>query len=293
MLNQFIRGLPTLTPTPPLARVRVVDTDVDGGAAAADGGKKVVKKSRKGGLAALRARRRAGEAVGDDAPNDDDAAAPPGGINFVPMDGDDGEEEGEGRKIGAKKAAKLAQKEAKRQEREAAEREREDTKHRRELRYEEAQQARDAEEEQERLAEERKQAEDNERKRKEEEEYQAMKEMFSVDETGVTMDEDSQESQSKLEEFISFVKDTKVVMLEELAARFKLKTSDAIARLRSLQESQRLTGVMDDRGKFIYISDEEMKAVVKFMRQRGRVSISELADNSPNLISLKGVATES
>lgn len=44
-------------------------------------------------------------------------------------------------------------------------------------------------------------------------------------------------------------------------------------------------GVIDDRGKFIYITPEELAAVATFIRQRGRVSIAELAQASNSLIS--------
>jgi len=44
---------------------------------------------------------------------------------------------------------------------------------------------------------------------------------------------------------------------------------------------------MDDRGKFIYISEEELKNVAKFIKQRGRVSISDLVENSSSLITLQ------
>lgn len=37
-------------------------------------------------------------------------------------------------------------------------------------------------------------------------------------------------------------KDKKVVMLEDLACQFSLKTQDAIDRLQSLQESEQITG---------------------------------------------------
>lgn len=47
-----------------------------------------------------------------------------------------------------------------------------------------------------------------------------------------------------------------------------------------------LAGVIDDRGKFIYIPMEELQAVAKFIRQRGRVSLAELVENSNSLISL-------
>lgn len=43
---------------------------------------------------------------------------------------------------------------------------------------------------------------------------------------------------------------------------------------------------MDDRGKFIYISEEELGKFAKFIKQRGRVSIADLVENSSSLITL-------
>lgn len=45
-------------------------------------------------------------------------------------------------------------------------------------------------------------------------------------------------------------------------------------------------GVIDDRGKFISITPAELDSVAQFIRQRGRVSISELAQASNSLINL-------
>jgi hypothetical protein len=42
--------------------------------------------------------------------------------------------------------------------------------------------------------------------------------------------------------------------------------------------------VMDDRGKFIYISPEEMGQVADFINKRGRVAISDLAKKSNEFI---------
>ncbi|KAJ8763618.1 hypothetical protein K2173_003090 [Erythroxylum novogranatense] len=49
----------------------------------------------------------------------------------------------------------------------------------------------------------------------------------------------------------------------------------------------RLSGVMDDRGKYIYISLEEMKAVADYIKRLGRVSISHLASKSNQFIDLE------
>lgn len=50
---------------------------------------------------------------------------------------------------------------------------------------------------------------------------------------------------------------------------------------------QLLTGFMDDRGKYVYVSEEELKKVATFIRQQGRVSIHDLAQASTELINLK------
>ena len=48
--------------------------------------------------------------------------------------------------------------------------------------------------------------------------------------------------------------------MDDLAAQFQLKTVDAVNRLKFLIENGSLTGVVDDRGKFIYITEEELNA---------------------------------
>lgn len=77
-----------------------------------------------------------------------------------------------------------------------------------------------------------------------------------------------------------------MVIIEDLAAQFKLKTQACLDRIKDLQNDDILTGVIDDRGKFIFVSRSEMEAVAKFIRQRGRVSIAELAESSNQLINL-------
>ncbi|XP_047990725.1 DDRGK domain-containing protein 1 [Leguminivora glycinivorella] len=101
--------------------------------------------------------------------------------------------------------------------------------------------------------------------------------------------EEEQERESLLKDFVDHIKSQKVVLLEDLAAHFRLKTQAAIDRITDLQASGELTGVIDDRGKFIYISQKELEDVAKFIKQRGRVSITELAESSNDLINLNPV----
>ncbi|KAF0292227.1 DDRGK domain-containing protein 1 [Amphibalanus amphitrite] len=188
-------------------------------------------------------------------------------------------------KVGKKKLAKLEAKAEKKAQREAEEREREERRERQELQAEERRRQEEREEEQERARQEQERLEREERERREHEEYLKMKEAFGVEEEGFD-EELEDEKESKLQEFLNYIKRVKVVLLEELAAQFGLKTQDAIDRLQTLMADGTLSGVIDDRGKFIYIPTSELEAVATFIRRRGRVSLADLVENSNSLISL-------
>uniref|UniRef100_A0A2C9KR77 DDRGK domain-containing protein 1 n=1 Tax=Biomphalaria glabrata TaxID=6526 RepID=A0A2C9KR77_BIOGL len=127
------------------------------------------------------------------------------------------------------------------------------------------------------------------REKRELEEYLALKESFAVEEEGFDQLEE-EESHNLMREFAEYIKKSKVVNMDELAAHFGLKSDEAISRLQYFLENGILEGVMDDRGKFICITDEELNAVAKFINQRGRVTIQELAEYSNRLICLEGSA---
>ncbi|KAJ6802951.1 DDRGK domain-containing protein 1 [Iris pallida] len=187
-------------------------------------------------------------------------------------------------KASSKKEKKKQEREAQRQAEEAA-RESRKTK---QDRYAEMRRKKDEEREaQDRLLEEEAMA----RKAKEEEaaalEFDKWKGEFSVDAEGTTEDAMQDEGQGLLYNFVEYIKKQKCVQLEDLAAEFKLRTQDCINRIMSLESMGRLSGVMDDRGKYIYISHEEMKAVADYIKRQGRVSIAHLASQSNQFIDLE------
>jgi len=189
-------------------------------------------------------------------------------------------------KIGAKKLKKMREKEEKKLQREADIREREEKKKKQEERDEREKKMRELEEE-----EEKRQEMEEERLRKlkearEEEEYRKLMKDFVVDEEGVE-EVDEEEEGNLLEEFIEYIKTTKVIFLEDLASHFGLKVQDAIDRVQTLLEDGTITGVIDDRGKLIYISMEELHQVADFIKRRGRISISDLAKAANSLINLQ------
>ncbi|XDV21556.1 hypothetical protein PO909_026639 [Leuciscus waleckii] len=189
-------------------------------------------------------------------------------------------------KVGAKKQKKLEEKQARKAQREAELEEREERKKMQELRDQERQKEEEKEKLQEQKQEDELRRAKEDQERREEEEYQRMKEAFVIEDQGEAEELDEQESRNLLQEFIQYVKKSKVVLLEDLASHFGLRTQDAIARLQDLIADGSLTGVIDDRGKFIFITPEELNAVAQFIKQRGRVSITELAQASNTLINL-------
>uniref|UniRef100_A0A7N2M9L1 DDRGK domain-containing protein 1 n=1 Tax=Quercus lobata TaxID=97700 RepID=A0A7N2M9L1_QUELO len=129
------------------------------------------------------------------------------------------------------------------------------------------------------------------RKAREEEaaalEFEKWKGEISIDAEGTTENEVQDGNQDMLSHFVEYIKNHKCVQLEDIAAEFKLRTQECINRITSLESMGRLSGVMDDRGKYIYISQEEMKAVADYIKRQGRVSISHLASKSNQFIDLE------
>ncbi|KAK4439835.1 DDRGK domain-containing protein 1 [Sesamum alatum] len=203
------------------------------------------------------------------------------------LDGSDEEEAADGyyaAKASKKKERRRQEREAQRQADEAAR----DSRKTKQDHYEEMRRRKDEEREaQERKLEEEAKA----RKAKEEEaaalEFEKWKGEFSIDAEGTTENEVQDGSQGLLYEFVEYIKKHKCVPLEDIAAEFKLRTQDCINRITSLESMGRLSGVMDDRGKYIYISLEEMKAVADYIKREGRVNISHLASKSNQFIDLE------
>ncbi|GLD91869.1 hypothetical protein PINS_up000402 [Pythium insidiosum] len=241
-----------------------------------------------GGLAAMRKRKEKKKDRAEPDPNADAAGAHDEGNEQVANaaeGGDDGE-------IAEPRAMtkKEMQKELKRREREEMRRfeeQRREEQRKREQAKEEAMMKK--REDEARMEEEREEAErkrQEEKARKEQEEFDQWKSMFSVEEQGAKADEESEESQMLLQQFVDHIKTRKVVVLEDLGAAFNLPTQDAIQRVEALQQANRITGIIDDRGKFIYITEEEMDSVAKFISRKGRLGLSELSKECNKLIRL-------
>jgi hypothetical protein len=201
-----------------------------------------------------------------------------------------GSEDEDEDEAGGTQARASKKKEKKRQEREAQRQAEEATRESRNTKqdwYAEMRRKKDEEREAEEL---KLEEEEKARQAKEEEaaalEFDKWKGEFSVDAEGTT-EEVQGGNQDLLSEFVEYIKKQKCVPLEDLAAEFHLRTQECINRIASLESIGRLSGVMDDRGKYIYISMEEMNAVADYIKRQGRVSISHLASKSNQFIDLE------
>uniref|UniRef100_A0A0K0D1N1 DDRGK domain-containing protein 1 n=1 Tax=Angiostrongylus cantonensis TaxID=6313 RepID=A0A0K0D1N1_ANGCA len=166
---------------------------------------------------------------------------------------------GSDEKIGKRKVAKLQAKAERKALREQELIEREERKRREKEKEEKLERERAKELEEERLEQERLAKEKEEREKKELEEYLALKSSFAVEEEGFDQIEE-EESNNLMEQFAEYVKTSKIVNMDELAAHFGLKSDEAISRLHYFLDNGFLQGVMDDRGKFICITDDELNA---------------------------------
>lgn len=123
-----------------------------------------------------------------------------------------------------------------------------------------------------------------EKEQEEQEEFKKWKHMFSVDEEGE--DAASVRDETAVQRFVDYVKLRKVVNLEDLAAEFQIRTAAAIDRLQHLEKLDRVSGIFDDRGKYIYVTKEEMASVADWLKMKGRISRTDLVAACNRLIRL-------
>ena len=81
-------------------------------------------------------------------------------------------------------------------------------------------------------------------------------------------------------------------MIEDLAAEFQMSSRDAITRIEQLMEQKRLSGITDDRGKFIHITEQEFESVAKYVLAKGRVTRQDLLNETNKIVRLEPTAAD-
>ena len=137
------------------------------------------------------------------------------------------------------------------------------------------------EEEEKKLEEELKRVQE-EQKKKEDEIYNQWKDMMKLGEEGEEkMDFKNEEVINK---FLDYIKIRKVVSLEDLSGTFKLSTNDIVLKLNQFENEGRILGIIDDRGKYIYITEKEIGLIEKMFMNRGRISKTDLIKECNRII---------
>jgi len=82
----------------------------------------------------------------------------------------------------------------------------------------------------------------------------------------------------KIVAMLSHIKEVKVARITTLSSKFAMTSDQVVASIREAEGLGLLTGVMDERGKYIHVEETEVDALRGFIKQRGRVTIEQLVD---------------
>lgn len=94
------------------------------------------------------------------------------------------------------------------------------------------------------------------------------------------------EQEERLKKFLTTQapNSSKVLVLDTTAKSYNVSVERLVGVLESLKESGSVSGVLDDRGKFIFVSDAEYRQIAKFLNNRGRVSMTELIREANRIV---------
>lgn len=125
-----------------------------------------------------------------------------------------------------------------------------------------------------------------ERRLREEEEAERWKALFEVQAQGEESVSGAEKQKEEDERLVAFLRARKIAPLDEAAAELGLRGARVAERVTALLADGSLSGIVDERGKFVHVSEDEMRAVADYVRAKGRVTIAELAAKSAELIDL-------
>ncbi|GBE62409.1 DDRGK domain-containing protein [Babesia ovata] len=77
--------------------------------------------------------------------------------------------------------------------------------------------------------------------------------------------------QFNVEDFVNFVIWKKATNLVELSAKFDLKQNEVVHRLNQLEDQGRLFGLLDERGRYLYISATDVDTLEHYIVNSGRI----------------------
>jgi hypothetical protein len=80
-----------------------------------------------------------------------------------------------------------------------------------------------------------------------------------------------------VQEWVDEMKDTRTVLMTEMATSFKLPEEKVVQRIQELIKEGRVAGVMEDNGRFIFIAEDELHSIAESLIERGSLSLTDVA----------------
>ena len=121
-----------------------------------------------------------------------------------------------------------------------------------------------------------------EQQKKEDEIYNQWKDMIKIGEEGEEKRNFSDEN--VINEFLNYIKRRKVVSLEDLSGVFKISPNELVEKLNQFEKEGRILGIIDDRGKYIYVTEKEMTMIENLFIRRGRINKMDLIKECNKII---------
>ena len=88
--------------------------------------------------------------------------------------------------------------------------------------------------------------------------------------------------------FVAYIKKVKFTTIDDLSNRFLLTKKDVLYRLKQLELSEKVVGILNERGEFTYYSKQEMLEIAKFIKEKGHVTNKILAEGIADIIQVHG-----
>ena len=77
---------------------------------------------------------------------------------------------------------------------------------------------------------------------------------------------------------------SRVIVLDAAARQHQTDVDKIVARLETLVQLNAISGVFDDRGKFLFVTSSQYQSIARFLKSRGRVSFSQLIREANKLV---------
>lgn len=80
-----------------------------------------------------------------------------------------------------------------------------------------------------------------------------------------------------VQEWIDEMKDRRTVLTTEIATSFELHEGKVVQRIQELIKERRVTGVMEGKGRFIFIDEDQLHSITESLIKRGVLSLTDVA----------------